>query len=148
MLSNCIFSVVRCIDNSKSPIAEGEIRAKALADYLDNLNATKIVWISEDATAITRKVTYDPKTNQLIGIVLPLHKTTGSPIPFTFMATDSETIKKHLMEDKSNVVYLVMAQPLDERLPPFVVQMFGSANKFDTSDIVKRWNIIETELKR
>lgn len=145
---HCIFSIVRCIANSKSPIVEGEVRAKELAEYLDNLKATKVVWLSEDATAITRKVVYDPTTNQLIGIVLPHNKTTGCPIPSTFMATDAETIKLHLMEDKSNVVYLVMAQPLDEHLPPFLVQMFGSANKFDTSDMVKRWNFIETELKR
>lgn len=112
------------------------------------MNATKAVWLSEDATAITTKVVYDPTTNQMIGIVLPHDKTTGCPIPFTYMATNAETIKQHLMEDKSNLVYLVMAQPLDERLPPFLVQMFGSANKFGTSDIVKRWNFIETELKR
>lgn len=95
-----------------------------------------------------RKIVYDASTNQLIGIVLPHEKTTGCPIPFTFMATNAEAIKQHLMEEKSNVVYLLMAQPLDERIPPFVLQLFGSSNKFDTVDMVKRWNLIQTELER
>lgn len=117
---------------------EGQIRAVELAEYLDNLNATKIVC----------KVVYDPTTNQLIGIVLPHDKASGCPIPFTFMATDAEKMKEHLMEERANSLYLVMAQPLDERIPPFLVQLFGSCNKFDTSDIIKRWDSIESELKR
>lgn len=116
---------------------EGQIRAVELAEYLDNLKATKVVWLSEDATAIVSKVVYDPTTNQLIGIVLPHDNTSGCPIPFTFIATDAEAIKQHLMEERANNLYLVMAQPLDERIPPFLVQLFGSCNKFDTSDITR-----------
>lgn len=118
---------------------EGQVRAKELAEYFHNLSTIKVVWLSEDATAIVRKVVYDPTSNQLIGIVLPHDKTTSCPIPLTFMATDAETIKHHLMEDKSNVVYLCMAQALDERIPPFLVHMFGNSNKCNTTDVVKRW---------
>lgn len=144
----CFLIIVRCITKIKSPIIEGQIRAKELSEYLDNLQAVKVVWISEDATAILTKVVYDPSTNQLIGIVLPIDKTTGCPDSFTFMATDAEKIKQHLMHERSNMVYLVMGQPLDERIPPFVIQMFGSSNKFDSQDVVKRWNFVESELKR
>lgn len=112
------------------------------------MKTVKIVWISEDATAILIKVVYDPKTNQLIGLVLPNDKSTGCPKPFTFMATDAETIKRHLMQEKSNVVHVVMAQPLDERIPPFMIQMFGSCNKFNAHDVIKRWHFTKNELEK
>lgn len=104
--------------------------------------------MSEDASGIVSKVQYDPATNQLIGIVLPFNKSTGCPVPFTFMATDAEMIKKHLMMAKSNQVYLVMAQPLDEKIPPFVLQMFGTDSRFDANDVLKRWKHTITELKK
>lgn len=143
-----IHDIVRCIENNKSRITEGYVRSKELSEYLDNLQAVKVIWLSEDATAITTKVVYDPITNQMVGIVLPIDKKTGCPKPFTFMATDAETIKQHLMEEKSSVVYLVMAQPLDEKIPPFVVQMFGSNQKFNSGDVVQRWNFITNELNK
>lgn len=62
-------------------VLEGNLRCKELAEYLDNLNAVKRVWLSEDATAIVSKISYDPKSNQLISLVLPLNNN-GCPIPF------------------------------------------------------------------
>lgn len=74
---------VRCVNDLKSHVVEGELRSKELMKYLDEHKAKKIVWISEDATAITSKVNYDPITNQLVGILLPLGKN-GNPIPFRY----------------------------------------------------------------
>lgn len=78
--SNC---PVRCVNDLKSRVVEGELRSEELMKYLDEHKAKKIVWISEDATAITSKVNYDPITNQLVGILLPLGKN-GNPIPFRY----------------------------------------------------------------
>lgn len=72
---------MRCIDENKTRVVEGKLRCEELYRYLDNLNAVKTVWLSEDATAIVSKATYDPITNQIVGIVLPLNHY-GSPIPF------------------------------------------------------------------
>lgn len=141
-------STVRCIDDNKTPIVEGELRAKELCEYLERMKCTKHVWLSEDGTAISSKVTFDPKTNQLVGVVLPVDEKTGYPISFTYIATNAETIKKHLMQEKSSILYLVMAQPLDENIPPFVLQMYGTNNKFDTHDVIRRWNSTKTELEK
>lgn len=103
--------------------------------------------MSEDATAIISKVTYDPSTDQLVGLVLPPDNF-GCPKAFVFTAIDAETIKTHLMNKKSTVVYLVMAQPLDESIPPFVLQVFGSDNVFDTRNVIRRWNYTKNELKK
>lgn len=136
---------MRCIDSSKMPIVEGRLRARELSQYLDKLKCTKCVWFSEDATAIISKVTYDPSTNQLVG--LPTDRSTGYPISLSFSAYDAETIKQHLQHSKSTVLYLIMAQPLDETVPPFVLQMFGTDNRFRSQDVVQRWNHTITELK-
>lgn len=112
------------------------------------MKCSKVVWISEDATAILAKVTYDPSSNQLIGLTLPLDKATGCPKTCVFSATDSETIKSHLMQKRSNALYLIMAQPLDEKIPPFVLRMYGTCNSFDTQDIIRRWNMTKSMLEK
>lgn len=67
---------MRCIDDNKFRVIEGQLRCAELSKYLDNLKTVKAVWIAEDATAIISKITYDPATNQLVGILLPLNGNT------------------------------------------------------------------------
>lgn len=71
---------VRCISSTHFRVNEGELRCKELAKFLDDHKSKKIVWLSEDATAITPTIKYDSKTNQLVGILLPKNKN-GCPIP-------------------------------------------------------------------
>lgn len=139
---------VRCISNIRIPLIEGELRARELSEYLEQMKTTRYVWLSEDASALTCKVTYNPSTNEMVGLVLPTDKKTGCPKPFSFTATDADTIKNHLTQNMSTVAYFIMAQPLDESVPPFVLQMFGSDNKFTTEDVIKRWNFTKQELEK
>lgn len=140
--------LVRCIDNNRNRVVEGQLRCKELAEYLENLKTVKRIWLSEDATALTIKVKYDPSTNQLVGIVLPIDGRSGCPIPLSYETTDENTIKQHLKLSKSKFVYLVMAQPLDETIPPFMLQMFGTNHEFRSCDIVRRWNYTKLELEK
>lgn len=119
-----------------------------MSDYLDKMECTRAVWISEDETPIITKVIYDPATNQLVGLTLPLDSDTGCPKTCVFSATDAETIKSLLEEERSNYLYLVMAQPLDEKIPPFVLQLFGTSNKFGTQDVIKRWKFTKKMLEK
>lgn len=41
-----------------------------------------------------------------------------------------------------------MAQPLIEHAPPFVLQVFGTDNKFKSQDVLLRWKETVEELKR
>lgn len=107
----------------------------------------KRVFISEDATAITSTVKYDPYSNQLVGLVLPIDTKNGCPIVMSFEAKDEMTIRQHLNVPRTNSVYIVMAQALDETIPPFVLQMFGTDGKFKAVDVIKRWATIKDELK-
>lgn len=139
---------MKYIDRSKTRIIEGRLRTEELSQYLDKMGTAKSVWLSEDATAIISRVKYDPKTNQMIGLLLPLDKDNGCPIPFSFLATDADTIEKFLKQPMSHSVYLVMAQALDEKVPPFVLQMFGTTQRFTSTDVNKRWLHTQSELRR
>lgn len=141
-------TIVRDIGKYKSRIVEGQIRAEELDAYLQRMQASKKIWLSEDATVITSKVTYDPHSNQLVGLVLPIDTQTGCPKAFTYLALNAELIKRHLVEAKSTYLYIVMAQPIDEKVPPFLLQIFGTNNRFETADVLKRWRHTETELNR
>lgn len=41
-----------------------------------------------------------------------------------------------------------MAQALDERVPPFILQIYGTNNAFTAKDVVRRWSFMKTELER
>lgn len=60
--------------HGETRINEGELRCKELLEYLNKMGVEKKVWLSEDATAITPKLTYDSKANQIVGLLLPLNR--------------------------------------------------------------------------
>lgn len=142
------FFSVKYIDDNKVRVVEGQLRCKELSEYLDKMQTVRSVWISEDATAIVSIVKYDPKTNQLIGILLPLNKSDGLPKTFSFEASNATIIEQHLKQPFSKFVHVVMAQPLDEKVPPFLLQMFSTNNNFTAVDVVHRWNTTKLELER
>lgn len=49
---------------------------------------------------------------------------------------------------KSTLVYIVMAIPLKEGVPPFILQLYGTDNRFTAIDVIKRWDHIIHDLKR
>lgn len=112
------------------------------------MNLPLKVWICEDATGINSKVEYHSLTDQLIGVVLPLNPNTGMPKPYTFLARSVEDIQKYSKEPISTLVYVVLAQPLTPNIPPFVLQIYGTDNKFLASDVFKRWQHTAKELKK
>lgn len=127
---------------------EGQLRCKDLLNYLNALNIPKYVWLSEDATSITPKIEFDPKSNQMVGPVLPFESNTGMPISFSYLARTAEEIQMNMLKNISNYVYVVMAQPLVANIPPFPVQIFGTDNKFKSHQVLKRWRHTVEELER
>lgn len=72
----------------------------------------------------------------------------GCPKPFECTARDEEMIRNFCRMTKSTHVYLVLAIPLIEGVAPYILQMFGTDNRFKAQHVVKRWNHIITELNR
>lgn len=136
------------IQRRKQKIVEGELRCEALVKYLDDIKAQRKVWLSEDASGIVAQVTYDPSTNQLIGLVLPKNKN-GMPTPFTFTPNSMSQINDQMTHNaRSTLVYLVLAQPLKENAVPFILQIFGEDNKFKSNDVLQRWVHTRDQLAR
>lgn len=132
----------------KEVIVEGELRVKQLFNYLDALGLPKKVWLSEDATGIVQRVEYDPTTNQLVGLVPSIDGNTGMPKLSTYSVRNAGDIEKHLKNRPSSLVYIVMAQPLVENIPPFLLQIFGTDNKFTAENVDKRWIRTKKELAK
>lgn len=135
------------IHGDKVKIIEGEIRTQELKEHINKTNSKMAVFLSEDASGIVGKVTYDPKTNQLVGIVLPL-KANGMPKTMHFRPNSSNDIEEFMKLEKSYLVYIIVAHPLGSNAPPFILSIFGTNNKFTKDDVLKRWQFVQNELQR
>lgn len=66
-----------------------------------------------------------------------------------FLAKDAETIQQCINLPKSKSVYVIIAQALDEKVPPFILQMYGiGAGSFTSKDIIRRWEFTIESLRR
>lgn len=127
---------------------EGEIRSKRLNTYLEQMQYPKHIFIAEDGSGLVQNVVYDVHSNQLVGLVLPSDSITGIPKMFSFEAKTAEDIEKYLKLPKSTLVYIIVAQPLISGAAPFILQAYGTDNKFETSDVLKRWTFTLNELNK
>lgn len=136
------------ISQNKPKIIEGKLRCEELHAYLDALKLNKCVWLSEDASGIVPKIEFDSKTNQMVGLVLPMDQNTGMPIAFKYLARNANEIQENMQRKKSTLVYIVLAQPLKKCVPPFILQVFGTDNTFTSNNVLLRWKHTINELKR
>lgn len=124
------------------------MRCEELADYLKKVNAPMQVWLSEDGSGVVSKVQYDSTTNQLVGLVLPMDKK-GMPISFSFTPQSIGDIEKQIRDNsKSTLVHIVMAQPMMENVAPFILQVFGTDNKYKSIHVLLRWQHMKDELAK
>lgn len=142
-------STNRYINSSNCHIVEGILRSNELLIYLNERQLPLAVSISEDETHIVGRIQYDVKTNQIIGFTLPLNKSNGMPIPFSFPARNAPEILKHFAIENpiSTYVNAIMAQPLSNKhIPAFCLMLFGSDGKYTANDVSFRWDHIKKEL--
>ncbi|XP_044760486.1 uncharacterized protein LOC123317922 [Coccinella septempunctata] len=113
---------------------------------MEQRNLPKVLWISEDATRVTSKIEYDPRTNKLVGFTMPL--VDGIPARDTFLATSAKAIQDHFENAiRSNYAYVIMAQPISQNAPGYCLAIFGTDNRFTAADVTKRWQHIKLNLK-
>lgn len=136
------------IHESKERIIEGELKCEALVRHLEQSNYPKSIILAEDASGIVKRVVFDSRINQLVGLLLPLSENNGMPVLYSFQAESAEKIKQYMELPQSKLVYVIVAQPLAKNAKPFILQIYGTDNKFTTSDVLKRWDYIGIELKK
>ena len=81
------------INQEANPITEGVMKFNKLIEYLESKKLEK-VWISDDMTGITGRVQYDSKTNQIVGLVLPLNRN-SVPMTLSFPANSAKDIENY-----------------------------------------------------
>lgn len=142
-------STNRYIKSANCHITEGILRTEELLIYLKERNLPLTVAISEDATRIIGRVQYDAASNQLVGFTLPLSRSNGMPIPYSFPARSAQEMYNHFTGDisVSNLLNVVMAQPI-ANAKPFCLIAFGSDNVYSSGDVSKRWKFITIELEK
>lgn len=96
-------SVGRYLHDNGPQIVEGVMRCHQLKKYLHDRNLPATVWISEDGTRITGRLQYDPGTNQIVGLVLPLNEH-GVPKSNSFLATSVNAMQTHLKNPVASIV--------------------------------------------
>lgn len=68
---------------------------------------------------------------------------------FRFVAKDAATIEQFIHLPKSKCVYVIIAQALDERVPPYILQMYGTTQgSFTAKDVVRRWEFTVESLRK
>lgn len=71
------------------------------------------------------------------------------PIAFSFTPQSVEQIDEQIrLTEKSTLVYVVLAQPLLDNVPPFVLTIFGTDNRFKSQDVLLRWKHTKDQLLR
>lgn len=144
-------TVDKFIRSTGPKILEGELRVESLKEYLVAKKLAKkaplYVWISEDATKITGRIQYDCSTNQLVGFPLPFDDN-GMPKAYSFLARSAAEIEDHFQKNApAENAYAIMAQPLSHGCPAFCLSLYGTDNKFSSSDVLRRWSYIEEQLR-
>lgn len=135
--------------HSSNNINEGVLRCNELLLYLKEQNSPLVVGLSEDATRIEGRIQFDPKTNQLVGFVLPIISKNGLPSPHVYKANNIEDIVKCFANQTpvANNVSTIMAQPI-ANIPPFCLLVFGTDGRYNAKDVARRWIFISNELKK
>lgn len=132
-------TVQRFVAADYCPIHEGCFRFDELLNHLNAFKCQKFVSVAEDATRVIKKVQYDPKTNKLVGFVLPCNEN-DVPLCDSFMATTFELMQNYFSNESiANYAFVYMVQSLAKNVPAFCLSCVGTDNKFNAELVLKRW---------
>lgn len=141
----CLKTVKRFMQLDLPPLSEGFLDFDALQKYIEKFNYSKSIGIFEDGAAITQNVSYDPLTNELIGLTAPFSES-GIPCRRFHHAEFSFAIVNAIREySKCNTVQVIITRPNTSNAVPFILGYYFSDNKFTFQDICNRYLYIKKE---
>lgn len=111
-----------------------------LVTHLKNFDAMDaLIVLGQDDTSLVSRIEHRVDGDQLIGFVSPFSSETGLPLVGYFKARSMslvlETFKK---QKKAQSVHAIMAIPLSNKAPPFVLCIYGTDTKITASIVQKR----------
>ena len=128
------------IRNQECKMIECEFRFNLLKEYSRSANCNYI-FVAEDATRSISCVDYDASSDTFIGFSSPL--VNGLPQLNFFRTNNFDVLKEWCDEaDISKFINLYMAKSLTTSAPPIILSAYGSNNKFEAIDVIKRWLFI------
>lgn len=129
-------------------IPEGILRARAFSEYLDRANSSKLVWLSEDATAVTSKLEYDSNFKRMIGNTYNDCPASGLPI-LSPSVRSAKDVKHHAHAGKlATDLNVVMAISVSADASPFCILAYGMGKSYKAESFVARVQHISHELAK
>lgn len=86
-------TIGRYLHDNGPEVIEGVMRCSQLKKFLEDRQLPMTVWVSEDGTRFTSRLQYDPGTNQIVGLLLPIDKN-GMPVAKSFLATSAKAMNE------------------------------------------------------
>lgn len=121
-------------------INEAEFRYDLLVTHMNSLQTT-VAFASEDCTAVIKKISYDSHTNSFVGLSTPLNN--GIPIKLYYQTDSFDKLREWFSNvDRAPLINIQMVQPVTKShiIPtPFLLCAFGTTNKCESIDIIRRW---------
>jgi len=91
---------------------------------------------------------FDSIQNRLVGFSLPLNDNGLPDANKSVITCVEDIINMYTKMEKASVVFVIMAQPISDCVPPFRICAFGSNNKFTTVDVQRRVAAVENQLSK
>ncbi|CAF3090950.1 unnamed protein product [Rotaria sp. Silwood2] len=131
------------IRNQELKIIECNFRFNLLKERSQSTNCNYI-FVAEDATRSISCIDYDAQSNLFLGFSSPL---VSGVLQSNFFQTENFNVLKSWLDetDTSKFINLHMAKSLKSSAPPFILCAYGSNNKFEEIDVLKRWLFIYNE---
>lgn len=96
---------------------------------------------AEDCTAVIKKISYDSLTNSFVGLVP--HLNDGIPTTLHYQTDSFKKLREWFStRDCSHLINIHMIQPITNMQiapKPFLLSAFGTNNKYEAIDIIRRW---------
>lgn len=96
--------------------------------------------MAEDATALVKKIEYEPSSDSVVGFSSKLGDN-GLPEPNSFPATSIKIVKGYFdtfWEDQAHSIHSLVAVPLAKNMTPYVLCVFGTSNRYTAEPCLKR----------
>lgn len=138
-------STVKRYSRGKQTIEEGQLQVESIKTALVKQGLPLAVWLSEDDTKIKSELVYNSKTNEIMGLDLPIG-VDGLPVTGAFKFTSVSAALSHVRNNPmSTYLKIVTCVCLQEDGYKFVVLAYGTSSGGEggqTAGVKTRWKTI------
>lgn len=143
-------STVKNYGSGQPCVAEGELQVECIKKALIARGLPLDVWVSEDDTKLASVLKYASKSNDIIGLDLPIGEN-GLPLTGAFKFTTLKTAMMHVNSNPmSSYLKIVVCRPLQKDAYKFLLLAYGTSAGGpggQTEGVKARWETIRDALE-